>query len=246
MLGKNERAKRIYEKHIAKHSTKFYDFYDLGIIYTRLKEYDKAEKMLKKSLELKNNYPKTFYALGWLFHEQQKFDKAASYYEEASKFKKYKNNARLFLNLGHVYSILGISEKAVDAYKRTLHIDGDNEDAVIGLMFNLRKLGNKKKAIELGEQAFLRSNDGEIAKLLSAYYLENENWEKAKEMLEDRLKLDRDDTDILYNLGVCCDRLNEAQEAIEFLAKYIELCPDSENAEKAKKRIAELSKDKKK
>ena len=44
-LGDNKRAKRIYERHIAKHSAKFYDFYDLGIIYTRLKEYDKAEKM---------------------------------------------------------------------------------------------------------------------------------------------------------------------------------------------------------
>jgi tetratricopeptide (TPR) repeat protein len=61
-------------------------------------------------------------------------------------------------------------------------------------------------------------------------YLEKKQFQEAKDILEELLKNNPEDVNVLYNLGMCNTELNNTQQAIEMLNKCLELAPKHSNA----------------
>ena len=61
-------------------------------------------------------------------------------------------------------------------------------------------------------------------------YLEKKQFQEAKDILEELLKNNPEDVNVLYNLGMCYTELNNTQQAIEMLNKCLELAPKHSNA----------------
>ncbi len=63
--------------------------------------------------------------------EQNKFREAVDVYSEIILVEP--DDEAAYTNLGHAYMILGDFERAEDAFKNALHINPDNETALLGL-----------------------------------------------------------------------------------------------------------------
>jgi len=55
--------------------------------------------------------------------------------------------------------------------------------------------------------------------------LEKKQFQEAKEILEELLKNNPEDVNVLYNLGICYTELNRTDQAIATLNKCVELAP---------------------
>jgi len=60
--------------------------------------------------------------------------------------------------------------------------------------------------------------------------LEKKQFQEAKDILEELLKNNPEDINVLYNLGMCYTELNKTQQSIEMLNKCVELAPKHANA----------------
>ena len=60
--------------------------------------------------------------------------------------------------------------------------------------------------------------------------LEDGQFEKARDLLENHLQQNPEDINLLYNLGMCYTELNQPTKAIELLNKCIQLAPNYSNA----------------
>jgi tetratricopeptide (TPR) repeat protein len=61
-------------------------------------------------------------------------------------------------------------------------------------------------------------------------FLKRQQFEKAKEILEELLKEDPTSIDILYNLGMCYTELGDPETAIKMLAECVRYSPHYSNA----------------
>jgi len=59
--------------------------YNIGYMYTQMKEYDKAEAAYKKAIELKADYSEAYSGLANIYNLQRKFDLAAEASKKASE-----------------------------------------------------------------------------------------------------------------------------------------------------------------
>jgi len=95
----------------------------LGVVYTRLGEYDKAIQILKKITDNKsfNGYYKAFNNLGIAYYYTQQLEKAKIAFEYAGKYG-YENED-YFNNLGFIYYLENNQKKALTLQKKALEIN---------------------------------------------------------------------------------------------------------------------------
>ena len=85
--------------------------YNLGVIYAKLKEFDKAIKFYKEELEKENAYINAYLNLGILYKDEYKdYETAKQYYLEG--IAKDKDNVNLWYNLGCLYVRMNDFENA--------------------------------------------------------------------------------------------------------------------------------------
>ena len=80
------RAKESYMKALELNNRDIYVLGVLGFLYGEEKEYDKAEELLNRGLELAPNNPLLYLALGEMHDREKKFNVAIDYYERILKF----------------------------------------------------------------------------------------------------------------------------------------------------------------
>tara|TARA_Y100000034_G_scaffold3294_1_gene3967 strand:+ start:13636 stop:15507 length:1872 start_codon:yes stop_codon:yes gene_type:complete len=90
----------------------------LGVVYTELKEYDKALEILNKTLKINKNYAETYFLLGVVHSKLQNYQKSAEFIETGLKLNK--NNINALTNLGAVYEKLGKYDESIKTLNRSL------------------------------------------------------------------------------------------------------------------------------
>ena len=110
-------------------------------------------------------------------------------------------------------------------------IEPTNEEIYIQKANICSKRDQHKKAVELLKTALKYTDDyADVYNLIGMEYLFMDNLEKAKENFIKCLEEDLEDQSALYNVVYCFEFLDQNQEAIAYLNKYIDKNPYSEIA----------------
>jgi tetratricopeptide (TPR) repeat protein len=117
-------------------------------------------------------------------------------------------------------------------------IEPTNEEIFIQKANIYSKRDNHVKAVELLQEALKFTEDfADVYNLIGMEYLFMDNLEKAKENFKSCLEVDIEDQSALYNVVYCYEFLDQNEEAIEYIKKYIDKNPYSEIAWHQKGRL---------
>ena len=99
---------------IAKDPNDYESICDLAINYAWDRKYDEAEKLLKRSLELKPDHAASLANMGFVLQQKSKFDKAEEFYKRAVHYSPYYPSA--WKCLGDLYNQMGRTKEAQEAW----------------------------------------------------------------------------------------------------------------------------------
>ena len=122
-------------------------------------------------------------------------------------------------------------EQAEKLLNELFAIEPNNDEIYIQKANIYSKRDNHEKAVELLKTALEYTDDyADVYNLMGMEYLFMDNLEMAKDSFIKCLEVDIEDQSALYNVVYCFEFLDQNQEAIEYLTKYIDLNPYSEIA----------------
>ena len=101
---------------------------NLGIIFKKLKEHQKAKDCYEKAIVTDPNYSASYNNLGNVFKELGEHQKAINCYKKATELKP--NYASAYNNLGTIFGDLGENQKAKDCFKKAIKINPNNVDTL--------------------------------------------------------------------------------------------------------------------
>ncbi len=138
-------------------------------------------------------------------------------------------------NISKALEYLDLMDKESNLYKRSLLLK-------CRLLLAQEKEEKAQGLVQKGQELFPETEQFWI--LQSDIYLEKEKYTRAKQILEQGLKFNAQNTSILFQLGVVENKLNNTQKSISYMQKVINI--DSEHAKALNflgYTLAELEKD---
>lgn len=194
---------------------------NLGKIYTRLGDLQRAVKLFNQSLAL-SPYPKTYVNRGNAFYYAGDYDKAAADYNKAIEIDPLL--AEAYYGLGTVDNLLGEYDRALIALKKAVDLKPELVQAYNNLGNVYNKLGNLKqalynynKAIDINPvYANAYSNRAYTYMILGDYSLATEDYEKVDE-------LGAGSAAVYYNLGLIYSKIEDNEKSFYFYKKAAKL-----------------------
>ena len=176
--------------------------------------------------------------------------KAVDEYREARRIARDTREASVHNSLGIFFRRQGwpvLAKNEYDDALKAVHITANEKSNVLVNLGNLEKDSRHyDKAMDYYRQALDFNSDNNDARynlILTGAYgaLEKRDYENAAQQFEKLLTLPNPDPMVNFNLGVLYDKnLNDKYKALLYYRKFIELAPNSGQAETARKRIKEL------
>ena len=177
-----------------------------------------------------------------LFFDSNEFENIIHYYLDIGKISLAKKAIKLGLmqhptstNLKLFKVELYVFENKFDEANELLDelyaLEPTNEEIYIQKANIFSKSDDHKKAIELFELALIHAQDpSDIYSLIGMEYLFLDKYEEAKLNFMLCIESDYEDYSALYNIMYCFEYLEEYNEAIEYLTKYLDKNPYCEVA----------------
>ncbi len=177
-----------------------------------------------------------------LFFDSEEFEEIILHYLDIGKASLAKKALKLALDqhprstgLKLVQVEMLVYDEKLDAAEKLLNelyaIEPNNEEVYIQKANIFSKRDNHEKAVELLQTALKYTDDfADVYNLIGMEYLFMDNLELAKESFIRCLEEDLDDQAALYNVVYCYEFLDQNEEAIVYLEKYIDKNPYSEIA----------------
>ncbi|HEX8576737.1 MAG TPA: tetratricopeptide repeat protein [Flavobacterium sp.] len=177
-----------------------------------------------------------------LFFDSEEFEEIILHYLDTGKASLAKKALKLALEqhpkstgLKLVQVEMLVYDDKLDAAEKLLNelyaIEPNNEEIYIQKANIYSKRDNHEKAVELLQTALEYTDDyADVYNLIGMEYLFMDNLVLAKENFIRCLEEDTDDQAALYNVIYCFEFLDQNEEAIVFLNKYIDKNPYSEIA----------------
>ncbi|MBU4510326.1 tetratricopeptide repeat protein, partial [bacterium] len=101
---------------------------NLGLLYSRLREYQKAEGEFKQAIYLNPKFSKTYYDLGYLYFIQKKYDNTIEQWDKILEIEPdFPNKYIVLNNLGIVYNKKEMPDEALEYFLQALYLvpEGD-------------------------------------------------------------------------------------------------------------------------
>lgn len=177
-----------------------------------------------------------------LFFDSEEFEEIILHYIDMGKPALAKKALKLALEqhpkstgLKLVQVEMMIYEDQLDQAEKLLNelyaIEPNNEEIYIQKASIYSKRDNHEKAVELLKTALKFTDDlADVYNLIGMEYLFMDNLELAKENFIKCLEEDFEDQSALYNVVYCFEFLDQNEQAIEYLSRYIDQNPYSEIA----------------
>ncbi|KAK7808029.1 hypothetical protein U0070_022682 [Myodes glareolus] len=257
LLGKHKAAIEVYNE-AAKLNQKDWEIcHNLGVCYTYLKEFNKAQDQLHSALQL-NKHDLTYIMLGKIHLLEGDLDKAIEIYKKAVEFSP--ENTDLLTTLGLLYLQLGVYQKAFEHLGNALTYDPANYKAILAAGSMMQTHGDfdvaltkyRVVACAIPESPPLWNNIGMC-------FFGKKKYVAAISCLKRANYLAPFDWKILYNLGLVHLTMQQYASAFHFLSAAINFQPklgelymllavaltnleDTENAKRAYAEAARLDK----
>ena len=198
---------------------------NLAIIFTNVKEHQKAKDCYEKAIKINPNYVDAHYNLGNLFENLEENQKAKSCYEKAIEINP--NHVNAHYNLGNLFKNLEENQKAKECYEKAIEINPNYVDAHNNLGIIFKELKNYQKAKTCFEKAIeinpnyvdAYNNLGTLSSLAGKI-------QEAKGCYEKVIKINSNHSDVHNNLGVIYRELGEYQKAKACFERAIEINPN--------------------
>ncbi len=156
-------------------------FFNLGEYEQALSEYDKAAKIKPETKIVQLN--KAF-----VYKNMRLYKKAAGIYK---KLLKYGQSAILLKNLGEVYYLDSMADKAIESFNKALEMGFSDAGIYFWLGRCFEEKAQMQKAVDAYRQAIRQDAEFAIAHLaVSNIYIRNKMWKQAQQELEKTQALD--------------------------------------------------------
>ena len=203
----------------------------LGGLYMQLKLYPAAHEQFSAILEKEPGHPEASVYIGALLAEEHKYDESVKYFEQLAKNPKFRETEKAYYYIGRVRSEQGAEHFALanKAYAKALAIKAEYPEATNAYAVLLRTQGQTKEMEQL-----LRSYqekfgpEREMARQLSHYYLEHEDFDRALDQLEALDGFERDNLNIKIQIALILIEQKKYQIAAQRLEDVLLLAPDSD------------------
>jgi len=187
----------------------------LGTLYVQRKEYDEAQKILNRLIQLEGDSYLAHYSLARLYRELQYYDKAAASYEKALELNWFE---RLAYEMAEFYENQLQYDKAIAVYQRIIE-EGESTDMAKTRLVNLYlKIEENDKALELlRELRTVLPESFNVDITITRILLSQEKYDEAIMIMEDVLQTNPELTVMRYLLGMAYYRKNDLDKAEEQL-----------------------------
>lgn len=201
-------------------------FYNLGIVYEKMKKYSKAREAYEKAIELEPDSLDSVYNLGLVYTELKEYSKAIECFEKVIEDDSEDSNS--YFNLGLVYFKMKDYPVAIDYFQRTIDINDDDIYAHFYIGNILKEFGDNEAAKEKFEKVISLSPDYSWAYFnLGAIYFEMGDNEAAKENLRKTIELNPIDVEAYKILTKILTKDSEFNEANEVMLDALSNCEKS-------------------
>ena len=162
--------------------------YNLGRLYIKLKEFDKAEHYIKLSLKINPNSADANFYMGLYFEKSDKLEKAIEFYNISVEIE---DSIEGYLNLSICYNKLGDSEQALVEARKAYRQDPFDNDAIYNLTYILIKKKHYNEVYNLlNDDYWMNSNDVGILKNFLFSSIKTSNFITAKIVAKKIVDLD--------------------------------------------------------
>ncbi len=167
--------------------------------------------------------------LGLIYLRHEKFNESISEFKLILSVRPDDQEARYYLG-----AAMEESGDLENAYKNFDSIKLDSEKSINARMhmaYILEKQEKSGQAITLLKEAINQKRDKpELYLMLESLYEKKEDYLSAKDTLEDGLKHNENNVDLLFRLGVVLDKLDENEECIKYMEMVIKIEPNHAEA----------------
>lgn len=207
----------------------------LGGLYSGLKMYEPARKQFLEVLRIEPGHTEASIYTGALLAEQKHYDDAIKYFEALTKNKAFDEPEKAFFYLGRIRTEQAIeqgqkgSPAAEQAFKKALQIKPEYPEAAMALASNYRAQG-KDKAMEQLLKSYQEKfgPEHDMARQLSQYYLEAEEYEKALGQLELVESFERDNLNVKIQIALIMIEQKKYEPAANRLEDVLQQAPESD------------------
>ena len=199
----------------------------IGMLYIHMDDSLKAQKFLKKPVELEPNNPTHWDHLGFAYFTQGNLLKAIDHYKKAVALD-YRRKETLN-RLCYCYFKLDKLDKAKKGFLEVLELDNQDTFALyhLGLIYTL--LESYPKAIfYFSEIVDIDPEYLQVWNNLGTCFAKTDLYEKAIECYEKVIEFGSKKADHWFNLGLCYTNLKQYEQASSALEQALELDPRDE------------------
>lgn len=221
--GKHDAAENTLRPFSKDEKITYYGWYNLGVVYQRQGNIDRAIIAYQKSIEAKPRCEKAWNNLGVLLLEKKEFEKAENAFQKAMEIKPELSDS--MYNLGLLYFERNEFERAEESYKRTIQVNPNSDMAWFNLGILYKRIGLNaeaetayKKSIELSPTKDQAWNN------LGNLYVDQMEFEKAKSAFNKALEISPERPETWFNLGMLYVKTNDLEKAKYAALQSEQLC----------------------
>jgi tetratricopeptide (TPR) repeat protein len=249
-----EKSAAAYEKATQLNPWSFNDYFNLGRVYQLMNKTAKAVQAYVAACEVGPDqaqtdvYAKAHLYAARIFHELKDDNSALMYAERAERIDP--NSSELQKLLGNIYSSQENYELATRAFNRSLELDTQDVEAMVGLAFTYLSAEQYQPAIEILTGVVQIQPSHTAYQHLGYCYLQIDDVDSAIESYNQALAIDDRDWEALNGLGIAYifkslgtgdDALNAKAKAVEQWRLSLEINPQQQWRPRLLKLIEEHS-----
>ena len=204
-------AKNIYEKILVQGNVSHEVYYEFAHICTITKDMDKAEKILKKVVELNPEFAPAHKDLGVIYLSKRLFDYAKDEFEKAIQYAPDDENI-LYEYANYLHATTDF-KKADEYYEKALEKSPDNSEILAFSALNKLHINDLEKAMEQIKKAISKSvQSGFLLFIAGKIQYQMKDFEEAKRYLIKSYELEKNN-DVKNLLAFCYYELGDYMQA---------------------------------
>ena len=227
-----ERALSNFQKALEYDSDLASAYYYMGDTYLKMDSLSAALRSLQKAVDIDPAYINAYHSIGAAYLEQGDTTQARSFFDELVRQRA--DDCQIQVAYGYVMANqLGDVEKGLEAFEKAKQLCPDNPQSYQYLAYALpdtrrdAKIDNFKRYLELSEG---KATDPEALQYLFGLYFAEEQYDGAKQTIDQALAADPTDANLQLYAGIVESKLRNHQQAIQRYDRALELNPDLETA----------------
>jgi len=203
-------------------------YYNIGLSYQSMEDYDKAIFSYKKSIEVNISHEGSLYELAFCLDIIGQLENSLAYYKKFIDEDPYSTAA--WYNLGIVCNKLERFDEAVEAYGFALAIDENFASARFNMGNSLMNLEKYNEALEEFKKTIeIEGPSPEVYCCIGAAYESLGHYDLGLKYFQKSTKLDPLYDEAIFGAGNCLEKQEKWYQALHFFNKAIKL--NSDNAD---------------